>query len=459
MSEPRKTNPTARLLTGGPTFSVRLRDDITVERLGGGRISMSKNGRRFPDMPVTPLMEALIGDWVTEASIDLLAESAANPPAVYLMCAKLFSLHLLQAQCTVGGQPLFSILPAPDYHAWRESAPELPWRLSPHAYLRRAGPHFVLEMPLSLKKCIIHDERCLVWLMEMAREGTPAPFEDAARTAFYRALALMGALERDKPHQTAWEFHDLLFFHHSSIGFHDDPVGATWRLKGELPPAPLLKPCTGEYVSLPEPDGRTMELLSAPLAGVLARRRSGRIPGDHPITIEELGALLHVSARIQRIGDDPAHPCPVSFRASPSAGALHSIEIYLLVRLCAGLAPGVWRYDPARHGLESVAAKVALLDAYIKDNPHAMIEGAGLPHLRVVMTSRILRVSWKYEKIAYRLVLQDLGCLYQTLSLAATALGLASCILGAVDARRLGAIMRLEPLAEPVIGEMTLSSQ
>jgi len=75
------------------------------------------------------------------------------------------------------------------------------------------------------------------------------------------------------------------------------------------------------------------------------------------------------------------------------------------------------------------------------------------------MTSRFLRNSWKYEKIAYRLILQDLGCLYQTLSLTATALGLASCIIGTVDSRRLGELMSLDPLVEPVIGEMTLSSQ
>jgi len=78
--------------------------------------------------------------------------------------------------------------------------------------------------------------------------------------------------------------------------------------------------------------------------------------------------------------------------------------------------------------------------------------------MRLVITSRFLRESWKYEKIAYRLVLQDLGCLYQTLSLASTALGLASCIIGAVDARRLCEILKLEPLVEPAIGEMTLSS-
>jgi SagB-type dehydrogenase family enzyme len=76
----------------------------------------------------------------------------------------------------------------------------------------------------------------------------------------------------------------------------------------------------------------------------------------------------------------------------------------------------------------------------------------------LVITSRILRDVWKYEKIAYRLVLQDLGCLYQTLSLTATALGLVSCILGAVDARRLSIALKLETLMEPVIGEMIISS-
>ena len=74
--------------------------------------------------------------------------------------------------------------------AWREGVPELPRRLSPRAYLRRAGPHFVLEVPFSQTKCIIHDEKCLVWLMEIVRGDASAPLEDAAHTAFYRALAL-----------------------------------------------------------------------------------------------------------------------------------------------------------------------------------------------------------------------------------------------------------------------------
>ncbi len=445
----------------GPFFSVKLRDDVTVEQSGQGRIALVRKDRKFLDVPDNPLIERLIEGWMTEEAIDRLAESSVSPPAIYLMCEKLFFLGLLQAQCMVDGRPLFSLLPAPDWGSWFGTPPALLRRLSPSAGLRREGRDFVLEMPISLRKCIIHDEKCLVWLMEIVRGDVSLSSEDGAWKAFYQTLWLMDALVRDdhESSRTAvWEFHDLFFFHHSSLGFHDDPIGATWRLREKLPPAPLFKPCQGEPIELPEPDGELMEKLRAPFASVLARRRTGRNAGSRPVTIEELGALLHVSARVQEVRDDPSLPCPLSLRPSPSGGALHSLEIYPLVHQCTGLAPGAWRYDPAQHRLESISANDPLLDAYLKSNPHILIEDARLPHIRMVMTSRILRDSWKYEKIAYRLVLQDLGCLYQTLSLTAAALGLASCIFGAVDARRLGAILKLEPLVEPVVGEILMSS-
>lgn len=441
-----------------PAYSVRLRADVVVERSKSGQIAMSRQGVKFLDVPGSPLLDHLIDDWVTEASIDRLAESEANQPLFYYMCEKLFSLGLLKAQCSIDGKALFVLVPAPDWHMWRETVPASLQGLSPTAYLRQDDGHLVMEMPLSARKCIIHDERCLSWFMEFIQGSFYLATDDVARMAFYRALWLMDALVNDGLAHGPWEFHDLIFFHHSSIGFHDDPVGATWRLKNKLPPAPLFKPITGDTILLPEPNEQLMEKLHTPFAEILAGRRSARISGKRPVTLEELGALLHQSARVQDIREDPVGPCEISLRPSPSGGALHSLEIYPLVRDCSGLVRGAWRYVPAGHRLEAISADKALLDNYLESRPHPQIQEAGPPHIRLVITSRILRDIWKYEKIAYRLVLQDLGCLYQTLSLTATALGLASCILGVVDARRLAMVLKLETLREPVIGEIIISA-
>jgi len=377
MPESMPTTSLPSLPTEGPSFFVKFRNDLTAVRQGNGQIALFRNGGKVLDVPDIPLFEDLMQNWMTEAWIDRLAESADNLPGFYFLFEKLFFLGLLQAQCRVHGKLLFSIQPTPHWHAWRESLPASLRRLSPSACLRRVGDSFVLEMPLSRRKCILHDKSCLVWLMEMVREGASLPVEDEARTAFYRALWLMNALKEGKPAQPIWEFHDLLFFHASSIGFHDDPIGATWRLKENLPPAPLFKPCKGECLPLPEPDGQLMELLCAPFAKVLANRRSGRLPGSRPISLEGLSALLYASARFQDILDDSSRPCPGSRRPSPSGGALHSLEIYPLVHQCIGLAPGAWRYDPAQHRLESIAVDDTLLDAYLKSNPHALIRARG----------------------------------------------------------------------------------
>jgi len=452
-------NSAPRLPTGSATGSVKFCDDVTMERSAEGRLTLGRQGVRLLDVPAIPLLACLAEGWLTDEAMDRQAECSPNPLAVHFMYEQLFSLGLLQARFTMDGRGLFSLHPAPHWRAWRGNPPSPLPSLSPHACLRRVGHCLVLEMPLSRRKCFLHDELCLVWLMELIRGGGSPPLEDEARTAFYRALDLMEALEDGKPGREVWEFHDLLFFHHSSIGFHEDPIGATWRLKDKLPPAPRFKPGAEKSVPLPEPGRELLDKLRSPFAEVLSSRRSGRFPGSQPITLEELSALLYASARVQAIPADPSDPSLRSLRPSPSGGALHSLEIYPLVCHCTGLASGAWRYHPERHRLDSVAANQALLDAYLNSNPHDMIPGAGPPHIQLVLTSRFLRDAWKYEKIAYRLVLQDLGCLYQTLSLTATALGLASCILGTVDAGLLGRILKLEPLAEPVIGGMTLSSR
>jgi hypothetical protein len=48
----------------------------------------------------------------------------------------------------------------------------------------------------------------------------------------------------------------------------------------------------------------------------------------------------------------------------------------------------------------------------------------------IVITARFARVAWKYESIAYQLVLKHVGVLIQTMYLVATAMELAPCAVG-----------------------------
>jgi SagB-type dehydrogenase family enzyme len=55
------------------------------------------------------------------------------------------------------------------------------------------------------------------------------------------------------------------------------------------------------------------------------------------------------------------------------------------------------------------------------------------PQVLLVIAARFGRTMWKYQSMAYALILKDLGALMQTMYLVATAMGLAPCALGAGD--------------------------
>ena len=77
----------------------------------------------------------------------------------------------------------------------------------------------------------------------------------------------------------------------------------------------------------------------------------------------------------------------------------------------------------------------------------------------ISMTARFRRLSWRYEGLAYRLVLMHVGVLMQNLYIACAAMGLAPCALDAVDidvaARAFGADWR----TEPCVGQFLVGGQ
>ena len=120
-------------------------------------------------------------------------------------------------------------------------------------------------------------------------------------------------------------------------------------------------------------------------------------------------------------------------KTSPSGGALHPTEAYLIVQRVEGISPGLYHYHVGDHALEPLPSPDDL-------NAFARLAVAGqhwfsdAPVL-VIMAPRFARNFWKYRNHAktYRTVILDIGHLSQTLYLSATDLGLGAFITAAIN--------------------------
>ena len=110
-------------------------------------------------------------------------------------------------------------------------------------------------------------------------------------------------------------------------------------------------------------------------------------------------------------------------KTSPSAGARHPGEVYLMALRVKGLRQGLYHYHPARHCLEAVNTNATRSKAFLYCARQNFAKNAGALFL---MTAVFRRTMWKYHLArAYRVVLLDAGHLCQTFCLVATWLGLA----------------------------------
>jgi hypothetical protein len=73
-----------------------------------------------------------------------------------------------------------------------------------------------------------------------------------------------------------------------------------------------------------------------------------------------------------------------------------------------------------------------------------------------LVTAVFGRTAWKYRGIPLHLILQEVGALYQTMYLAATALGLAACPVGAFPERAVAEILNLDSRDESEVGMFAL---
>lgn len=280
--------------------------------------------------------------------------------------------------------------------------------------------------------------------------------------SFVSSLALAGMIvvheseEGPSPETTGllaqWSVPDLLFHERSRVGRTQRPFGGTYPFQGtSIAPTPFVREPAETSIPLPVPEG---DERGAAFFDILESRRSVReFDDDHPITRDELGELLWRTVRVRNLYADDFGG--VADRPYPSGGAVHELDVYVAVRLVEGLAPGVYRYDPVDNRLVPVVGDSPDFQMWMNAvPPWPQIDSR--PQATLVISARFSRVMWKYQSMAYALILKNAGVLLQTFYLAVTALGLGGCALGAGDSERFSRLSGLDPYEESSVAEFAI---
>jgi SagB-type dehydrogenase family enzyme len=159
-----------------------------------------------------------------------------------------------------------------------------------------------------------------------------------------------------------------------------------------------------------------------PIWETIPQRRSIREFSRHPISFSELSQLIWATQGIT------LRAWGYEFRAVPSAGALYPIETYIAVNRVDEIPPGIYHYNVKETQLILLKEGNFGPDLQQAGLGQEMLEEASCVF---VWTAIIERSKWKYRERAYRYIYMDVGHIGQNLYLAATAMNLGCCTVGA----------------------------
>jgi SagB-type dehydrogenase family enzyme len=413
---------------------------------------------------------------------------AAGGPTVlprwYYYLQYLAGRHLLRLSAHADGERLATLEPiaSPFVLSPAGALAGRPHILSRFAWAYRRGDVLVLESPLSGARVVLHDQRAAALVHALSRPTVPEKIAGRVPALPAEAVGpLLGLLvhagmacavgaegttaEDADPALRSWEFHDLLFHARSREGRHDGPIGATYPQAGRLEPPPALPPVPATaWIDLHRPDLECLQRQDPPFARVQEQRRSVRRYAAEPISDRQLGEFLYRVARVREHQavevPTPAGPLRMDFasRPYPSGGALYELDVHAVVHTCRGLDSGLYSYDPRAHRLGRRAGRTAEVERLLSGA--ALAAGVAPQGLQVllVLAARLPRLAWKYAGLAYALVLKHVGVLFQTMYLAATAMGLAPCALGTGDSDLFARAAGVSCHAETSVGEFLLGS-
>jgi SagB-type dehydrogenase family enzyme len=325
----------------------------------------------------------------------------------------------------------------------------------------RPGSHAAVEIEPAVAGVVAELAR---WRQVTDPVGDLPPALSRAVTDLFAGAGLLagGGPDADEENTEAlfaqWHPADL-WLHGRQRGARTIPgYGGSYPLADRFPPLPALPAVRpGTRIDLRVPDLDLTAKADPPFTEVLEKRRSIRAHDPAaPITLDQLGELLYRSARIRRVFASTDGSELVD-RPFPCGGSLHELEIYPLITQCAGAPPGLWHYAAADHMLEHVSDPSGATAILVAAARASAVMTAN-PQVVLIVTARFGRIMWKYDAIAYALILKHVGVLYQTVYLVGTAMGLGVCGVGGGDAADFAAASGLPYHAEGSVGELVVGA-
>jgi len=172
---------------------------------------------------------------------------------------------------------------------------------------------------------------------------------------------------------------------------------------------------------------------------IINKRHTTRAFKNEPLSIMDLSQLLFGMSGLTRVFPKFA------FRTIPSAGALYPIEIYAIINNVDGIEQGIYHYNIEKHELECLKQgdfKKSVAEACYGQR---MLQKSAV---NFVWTAIIERTRITYAERAYRYIYLDCGHLAQNFYLAAEALGLNVCAVGAYYDDEINKILDLDEKEE-----------
>jgi len=238
-------------------------------------------------------------------------------------------------------------------------------------------------------------------------------------------------------------------------GFHfmtkDTPfVGVDWPIEERMKALPTTRAppqfkriAAGAPIRLPAHEIQTDSFFET-----LHARRTHREFAKTALSPESVSNLLQTTWGVQGYVETNVFG-KLPYKTSPSGGARHPIEVYLVALRVKGLDRGIYHYQAKDNRLTKIPGKVSArrASAYCADQPY-FGEAAAL----FIMTAVFARTMWKYGRArAYRVVLLEAGHLGQTFCLTATRLGLAPFSTAALKDSMIEKDLGIDGISESVL--------